>query len=169
MPGNCDSLELARVSIANAECIHMKVYKFRELVLAGIGGSIYTPFSTPFEYSEEEYSRMLAKLKEEIKKNSNNGKVVLVSHTPPYMSGLDRVRGGEYVGSPSLRKLVAETRPLLVVVGHIHEAWGVASVEGVLAVNPGPLKAGRYAIADIDTVKNIVRVRLARLSESPCG
>lgn len=166
IPGNCDSPELVRVSIANAECIHMKAYRFKELVLAGVGGSIHTPFGTPFEYSEEEYSGMLAELKEEIKKNSDSGRVVLVSHTPPHMSGLDRVRGGAYVGSPSLRKLIAETRPLLVATGHIHEAWGVASVEGVLAVNPGPLEAGKYAIVDIDPAENMVRVRLARLTEN---
>ncbi|ALL00183.1 hypothetical protein Pyrde_0133 [Pyrodictium delaneyi] len=165
IPGNCDSPELPSIEIEGTRCIHMRLYNHYGLALAGVGGSIHTPFGTPFEYSEEEFRAMLSKLEEVITGNSSDS-LILVSHTPPYMSGLDRVRGGAYVGSLSLREFVARVKPRLLVTGHIHEAWGVASVEGVLTVNPGPLEAGRYAVADIEPDKDIVRIRLAKLPET---
>ncbi|KSW11316.1 hypothetical protein CF15_00120 [Pyrodictium occultum] len=164
VPGNCDSPESPGIRVENAECIHLKAVSMAGLVFAGVGGSVATPFGTPFEYSEEEFARMLQQLRSIVK--GYEDRLVLVSHTPPYMSGLDRVRGGEYVGSPSLRSFIAEVKPLLVATGHIHEAWGSACVEGVPVVNPGPLEAGRYALVDLDPGRGMARVQLARISEA---
>lgn len=49
------------------------------------------------------------------------------------MSRLDRVRGGLYVGAKGLRRIPREYSPILLATGHIHESWGTASIEGVLA------------------------------------
>lgn len=49
---------------------------------------------------------------------------VLVSHGPP-RGMLDKVRSGDRVGCPFLRKAVHRVRPKLHVFGHIHEAYGI--------------------------------------------
>ncbi len=162
VPGNCDSPSLLEAD-APGFSIHGKAVKLGEVVFAGAGGSIYTPFGTPFEYSDEELASILEKALSSVGDSSH---LALVVHTPPYGSGLDRVRGGEYVGSRRLRELLAKAspKPFMLATGHIHEAWGAACVEGVTAVNPGPLEAGRYALVEYDPGVKAVRVRLAKLS-----
>ncbi len=163
VPGNCDDPRLA--SIDKHYNIHGRNVELAGLVFAGAGGSIHTPFGTPFEYSDEELARILEEALAGVEPGST--RLVLVVHTPPYRSGLDRVAGGEYVGSKSLRGVLQRYKPLALATGHIHEAWGVAAPEGVLSVNPGPLGRGHYAIIDIDPEAGAVRARLARLRQSP--
>jgi hypothetical protein len=52
---------------------------------------------------------------------------VLLAHTPP-RGVLDRTARGEAVGSPALLERITACRPRLVVCGHIHEAYGLATV-----------------------------------------
>jgi Icc-related predicted phosphoesterase len=158
VPGNCDDPSLA--SLGAGLNVHARSIELEGVVYAGAGGSLYTPFNTPFEYGEEE----LAKLLENALQDVEDGKpLILVVHTPPYGSGLDRVSSGDYVGSKVLVEYIARYKPLLVATGHIHEAWGAASVAGSLAVNPGPLAAGRYAVVEIDTSTGAARARTFRL------
>ena len=64
---------------------------------------------------------------------------ILISHTPPARTNLDRTARGEHVGSEAVRRWIATARPALLVCGHIHESWGVERVEGVLCLNAGAL------------------------------
>ena len=161
VPGNCDSPQLA--AFDKYFNVHGKSVRLEGLVFAGAGGSIHTPFSTPFEYSDEELAAILEKALAGIEPGSE--RLVLVVHTPPYRSGLDRVAGGEYVGSISLRRILQRYKPIALATGHIHESWGVAAPEGVLGVNPGPLSRGHYALVEIDVDSGVVRARLARLRQ----
>lgn len=162
VPGNCDDPRLA--SLNKHYNVHGRSVRLAGLVFAGAGGSIHTPFNTPFEYSDEELASLLEKALAGVEPGSE--RLVLVVHTPPYRSGLDRVAGGEYVGSKSLRRVLQLYKPLLLATGHIHEAWGAAAPEGVLSVNPGPLSRGHYAVIDIDADAGVVRARLARLRQA---
>jgi len=161
VPGNCDPPEAAMMD--KGYNVHARHVVLDGIVFAGAGGSLYTPFSTPFEYSDE----MLAELLQEALNDAPALPTVMVVHTPPYASGLDQVAAGDYVGSRSLVKIIARVKPVLVATGHIHEAWGAAAAAGSLTVNPGPLAAGRYAVAEIDTSmwpENVAtRVRMHRL------
>ena len=162
VPGNTDDprlLELDRVGIN----IHGKLVRVDEFVFVGVGGSLYTPFNTPIEYSEEELRMMLHQSLKNYERKSSSDRLVIVSHTPPYMSGLDRIRGGAYVGSKVLREILAEYKPLLLATGHIHESWGVSSVEGVPSVNPGPLASGRYSVIEVDKDGWVMRIRLYKV------
>ncbi len=48
---------------------------------------------------------------------------VLLVHTPPFSTNLDRVAGGaRRVGSVALRRLIEERQPRLTLHGHIHES-----------------------------------------------
>lgn len=59
---------------------------------------------------------------------------VLITHGPP-AGLLDRNSAGEAVGCADLRERVRAVRPGLHLFGHIHEAAGVAEVDGTLFVN----------------------------------
>jgi Icc-related predicted phosphoesterase len=160
VPGNCDDPRLA--SVEKEHNLHTRSVRLDGLVFAGAGGSLHTPFATPFEYGEDELRRILEQALRGVREDDP---LVLVVHTPPYRSGLDRVRGGSYVGSRFLTELLEKRRPLLLATGHIHEAWGVAAPAGVIAVNPGPLASGHYALVDLDLENMVVRARTRRLSQ----
>jgi len=56
----------------------------------------------------------------------------------------------EHVGSTSVRAIVEEFAPPLVLCGHIHEARGVARHGPTTIVNPGPAAAGHRALVEIN-------------------
>ena len=109
------------------------------LRFAGISGANRSPFSTPYEWEDEDMGRRL----------SHFGKGafdVLVSHTPPFDCGADEIGSGASVGSRAVRSLVERVSPLIVLCGHIHEARGIYSMGGIPVVNPGPFgDNGGYA------------------------
>jgi Icc-related predicted phosphoesterase len=75
---------------------------------------------------------------------------VLVLHFP-VKGHLDQVARGENTGSESALRIVEKYKPALVISGHIHETRGVETDEnGVLYVNPGPIKDGYAALVNID-------------------
>ncbi len=162
VPGNCDTPKTLELSIDNAFLVHAQAVEMKGLVFTGFGGSIYTPFNTPFEYSDEELGSSLAQVLESIGEKQMS-RTVLVVHNPPYRSGLDLVRGGEYVGSKRLRELVERYQPRLLLTGHIHESPGVTNLGKTLAVNPGPLERGNYALVLVDPDSGVFVARLRKL------
>lgn len=59
---------------------------------------------------------------------------VLVVHPPP-RGILDRAFGKVHVGSRRLRGFLLQTRPRLLICGHVHEDSGAASIGRTLVVN----------------------------------
>ncbi|MCG8454691.1 MAG: metallophosphoesterase [Holophagales bacterium] len=109
------------------------------LTVYGIGGAGPARFGFPYEWGEAEIASL------------EPGPLdLLLSHTPPFRSGLDRTHSGKFVGSEAVRAHCRQTRAL--ACGHIHEAAGVSVVEGCLCVNVGALGEpfGREQIAWID-------------------
>ena len=159
VPGNCDSPRLAEVEKPGIN-VHGRLRVVDGIAFAGVGGGLISPFNTPFEMRDEEHE---AVLRRGLEAYNGSEPLVIVSHNPPYMSGLDVVRGGVYVGAKGLRRVLAEYRPLVLASGHIHESWGISIVEGVLAVNPGPLRDKRYAVLHLDLENSVSRARLYKL------
>ena len=147
VPGNCDPPSLMGVDIEGANCIHGKNVGYGNLTFIGVGGSPPTPFSTPFEMTEEE-------IMETLNRSSQNLTVdrwlILVSHAPPYDTQLDSVLLGHHVGSRSVRRFIEGRKPDVVFCGHIHEAKGTDQINGTIIVNPGPARHGDYAWASFD-------------------
>jgi Icc-related predicted phosphoesterase len=110
------------------------VIEIAGLRIAGFGGAGPTRFGFPYEWKE---SRA-----EEVLRTMLTGAPpvdILISHTPPARTSLDRTARGVHVGSEAVRRQMASARPGLVVCGHIHESWGFERVDGVLCLNAGAL------------------------------
>ena len=84
---------------------------------AGLGYSTVTPFNTPGEYSEDEIAAYLEKFVEFEPQ-------VLICHSPPLGTALDRIREGLHAGSRAVREYIEKHQPAHFFCGHIHEAEG---------------------------------------------
>ncbi|MEZ0320034.1 MAG: metallophosphoesterase family protein [Pyrobaculum sp.] len=151
VPGNTDPPELTRFRADGVYPIHGATAALGPLVVGGVGGSLPTPFDDLFKLSEEEIEALLKSLRPIPH--------ILVVHNPP-RGLLDRVGGVRPVGSVAVRRYIEERQPLLSVHGHIHEDRGITVLGDTVVVNPGPLKNGYYAVAEVDRV---VRVELRAL------
>jgi Icc-related predicted phosphoesterase len=153
LPGNCDPLDLPQGISSVAVDMHGKSAQIGDCYVAGLGGSNITIFGTPFELNEEEID---AKLRPISKKG-----MVLMTHAPAYGT-LDRIPDGTPVGSPAIRKICDEFRPVVALSGHIHEDIGVRFINGTLFVNPGPAKDGHAAVVEVENGQASVRFLLAK-------
>jgi Icc-related predicted phosphoesterase len=86
--------------------------------IAGLGCSSPTPFNTPGEYSEEEMARRLEPF-------GGFNPLILICHSPPMGTDLDRVRKGVHAGSHAVREFIEKHQPTAFFCGHIHEAEGL--------------------------------------------
>jgi Icc-related predicted phosphoesterase len=147
VPGNCDPPQLAtQLILEGATNIHGRCLAFSEISLLGIGGSIPTPFGTPFEITDNEVSNIL----DIAQRNCNgNRSMILVSHNPPYKTKADTIFIGNHVGSKSIRNFIEKTSPALTICGHVHESRSIDSLGATTIVNPGPFQKGYFALAEI--------------------
>lgn len=142
VPGNMDNSDLGDWSGSrNVRALHGRCEYWQSVALIGLGGSPHGPFSTPFEFTEEDGAKLL----EKAVKGYHEGKLILVSHCPPKGTRVDRVFNGVHAGSTSVRHFVEETQPILVVSGHIHEAQGTDTIGSSTLVNTGPAQRGHFA------------------------
>lgn len=117
--------------------------------LVSMGWSSPTPWATPRELPEEEFLDRLSVL---LKGVRDPRRTVMMTHVPPYDSGLDTapllspdlrptVTAGDLlrgpVGSTGVRKAIETFQPVLGVHGHIHESGGERRIGSTLAVNAG--------------------------------
>ncbi len=136
--GNCDPEEMLRYSLDHITFIHSRSVKLPDFTIHGIGGSTYTPFATPSEYSEEQIERFT-------KNFEFSDFNILLTHCPP-KGILDKTYNGENAGSEAIRKILNKFD--VVFCGHIHEAYGVERVGNTIVINTGPVIWGRYVIFD---------------------
>jgi Icc-related predicted phosphoesterase len=134
VPGNAESadeLEEACQAWTAARVLHGDGATVAGLPFYGLGGGVpVTPFgSWSYDLTEGEAGGLLA--------DCPDG-AVLVSHSPP-KGVVDRDSSGRSLGSTAVRDAIEETRPHLVVCGHIHGSWGQTDTHaGTPVVNVGP-------------------------------
>jgi len=144
VPGNMDPEEdCVRELIQRRMNIHKKIASFEEFEAVGFGGG-ETPFNTFFEPSGEEVYNAVSTLYDRMKADRK----VAVIHHPPADTELD-IADGNHVGMPEVKQLVEEKDFKLLLTGHIHESKGRQMIGDTLAVNPGPVLDGCYAVAEI--------------------
>jgi Icc-related predicted phosphoesterase len=152
MPGNDDDFAIDPILAESRYCRNVneqvvQLSPWHQLV--SMGWSSPTPWSTPRELPEEEFLDRLSVL---LKGVRDPRKTVMMTHVPPYDSGLDTapllspdlrptasagdlLRGP--VGSTGVRTAIERFRPVLGVHGHIHESGGERRIGDTMCVNAG--------------------------------
>ncbi len=126
IPGNMEELDSPEKF--PEKCLHKKKLELEDgFFVVGFGFSSPTPFGTPGELTEEEIYTQLNRL-------PINNKTILITHSPPY-GVLDEVGGGIHAGSKSIRKIMEEKKPLILLCGHIHDQEGKKKVGETTVVN----------------------------------
>lgn len=125
--------------------LHGKGEALAGVGLFGCGGSNPTPMRTPTEYPENEIAAALSRGFDDV---AHAECKVMISHTPPVDTALDRMFAGKHVGSTAVRAFLERHDVDLCLCGHIHEADGLEHVGGTLVVNPGAFCSGRYAVVE---------------------
>ncbi|MDD5450715.1 MAG: metallophosphoesterase [Desulfovibrionales bacterium] len=131
--------------------LHANGFLIGNIGIFGVGGSNYTPFNTPIEYSEEEIKDFIYKGFTKVKDAALK---IFVTHAPPFNTAVDVVTGGRHVGSKAVRSFIEEHQLQACITGHIHEAAGHDTIGQTMIINPGMLKNGGYVEILIDA-KNI--------------
>jgi uncharacterized protein len=152
MPGNDDDLAIDPVLEESTYCqdVNERVIQLTPWhQLVSMGWSSPTPWSTPRELPEEEFLDRLSGLLKGVK---DPKKTIIMTHVPPYDSGLDTapllspdlrptISAGDVlrgpVGSTGVRKAIETFRPILGVHGHIHESGGERKIGDTICVNAG--------------------------------
>jgi Icc-related predicted phosphoesterase len=145
--GNLDQPDVASYMENIGISLHGRGRIFDSLGIMGLGGSNYTPFNTPYEFSEQELDAFLASGFAQI---GDEKDFILVSHTPPVQTKTDRLANGNHVGSYAVRTFIEEKQPLLCLTGHIHESRGQDYIGKTLVLNPGMMKYGGYIEANYE-------------------
>jgi Icc-related predicted phosphoesterase len=152
MPGNDDEFEIDPILAESTYCRNVneqvvELTPWHQLV--SMGWSSPTPWSTPRELPEEEFLDRLSSLMRGVR---DPRRTVMMTHVPPYDSGLDTapllspdlrptVSAGDLlrgpVGSTGVRRAIETFKPVLGVHGHIHESGGERRIGETLCVNAG--------------------------------
>jgi Icc-related predicted phosphoesterase len=154
--GNCDEPGVDNWLIDQGVGLHAKFHMVNGLAFAGLGGSVFTPFHTPNEYTEARARQFLDKA---VSGLDANIPLVVLSHQPPANTRCDRIRSGKHVGSRALREFIEVHQPLVCVTGHIHEAAATDEIGVTKIINPGPLWRGGYAHVTIESENAQVMIR----------
>ena len=141
MPWVIDAFRTAGISL------HGESRRFGSLGVFGCGGSNITPMDTPTELEEDEIRSVLERGHASV---ADAPRRLMICHTPPFDTRLDRLVNGTPVGSPAVRAFIEAYRPDVAVVGHIHEGRGIDRVGETVVVNPGALRDGGYVRIDDD-------------------
>ncbi len=149
VPGNCDPPKLAHLIEVGYESLHGRTVNVGGVKIGGIGGSVITPFNTPFELEESQIRALLRGI-------GLNGNGILVSHCPP-KGVLDSVSGGRRGGSIAIREFIERKQPDYCFCGHIHESKGMSKLGKTVVVNVGPASLGYYCLFDSESGKLVHR------------
>jgi hypothetical protein len=141
MPWVIDAFRTAGISL------HGEGRRFGGLGVFGCGGSNITPMDTPTELEEDEIARVLSAGHAAV---ADAPRRLMICHTPPYDTRLDRLVNGTPVGSPAVRAFIETHAPDVAVVGHIHEGRGVERLGATLVLNAGALRDGGYVVVEDD-------------------
>src|SRR5215468_2724110 len=145
--GNLDMLWVIDALRAQGVSLHGEGRRLGDLGVFGCGGSNITPMDTPTEFEEEELRDVLERGHTAV---ADTPRRLMICHTPPFGTRLDRLMNGTPVGSPAVRAFIEARRPQVCVVGHIHEGRGVDRVGDTLVLNAGALRDGGYVVVTAD-------------------
>ena len=152
MVGNLDNFEINDYLDDLGINLHRQARLLdRKICLVGAGGSNKTPFGTPTEFSEDELSTILSDSRAQGNEfialaglRETDVPMLLISHTPPHGTAVDRLSNGGHAGSTAVRQFIEEHQPQICITGHIHEARGEDHIGTTHIINPGMLQNGGW-------------------------
>ena len=147
VPGNLDRDEVFPWLEAERIALHGKGVVVDGVAIVGCGGSNFTPFHTPSEFTEDE---IYAALRSGYDNVRDHRPLLMICHTPPLATKCDRIIGGKAVGSWAARRFIEEVQPDVCISGHIHESAGVDQIGATTILNAGPFKSGGYIVVISD-------------------
>jgi len=148
VPGNCDPPSLLDEEIDGAVMMHGKCEVISNYSFIGAGAiPLDRIHPNPLEVDDEE---IMAALSQGLKQCGSAHPLIIVSHSPPAYTRLDKAFFGGHVGSPLLRQFIEKYEPIAVFCGHIHEAKGVDRIGKTVIVNMGPARHGNCVVADLN-------------------
>lgn len=156
VPGNCDYSGVNQFLEDEGIGLHGRGVVHNGVAFVGAGGSLVCPGNTPTEYSESDFQRFLEQAAAQVDENLPK---IMVCHQPPANTKVDQVAPGRHVGSEAVRTFIEKEQPLICFSGHIHEGVGLDSIGKTKLVNPGPLRQGRYAYAEIGDEVKVLEIR----------
>ncbi|MFH1425447.1 MAG: metallophosphoesterase [archaeon] len=125
--------------------------KFQGIVLIGMRGHSFTGRVKSKAFKK--HRKIIDKLFKKFKKENKRGKLIFVSHTPPYNTKLDKISkkahplvAGKHHGSKLARRVINTHQPILNLCGHTHESFGKDKIKRTICVNTGAAVEGRAAI-----------------------
>jgi len=129
--GNHESKE-ELIAIAKAHpwviFLHRMSYQLGDYYFFGYGGD-------GFAKEDPEFKKVYMKFLKTVKKN---GKVILITHGPPYGTKCDFLTHIGHVGCKTYTKVIEKTKPLVHICGHLHETDSMRDKIGnTLVINPG--------------------------------
>ena len=157
IPGNCDPRNAIEVFEEFNANLHENIRVMGNVSIVGLGGSVPTPFGTPFEMEESEIYDRLRKLVDRVETE----RFILALHNPPFDTECDLIVDGAHIGSRSVRSIIEEFQPSLALSSHVHESGGKRDRIGKTEiVNIGPLMNGKYAIIEINREHNVRLIQI---------
>ncbi|MBI4147722.1 metallophosphoesterase family protein [Candidatus Woesearchaeota archaeon] len=113
----------------NIVWLHKRTYRVGDVLFVGYGGQ-------GFVRRDLEFERFMRSIDTDVRKA---GRVVLVTHQPPFKTKLDRLYWS-YVGNESFSNSIKKHKNIVLALsGHIHETFGKKDKLGnALVLNPGP-------------------------------
>ena len=119
--------------------------------ILGIGGAGPMKFGFPYEWDDDDVRGLnIAEMR------------VILSHTPPFNTRLDKLAGGAGHGGSSAIREYAERFGGALLCGHIHEAVGAQCIRKCLCYNAGslasPYGSAQFGILDVGASSPVCRV-----------
>ena len=140
VPGNIDSPDVGEgIEASKAENIDRRCVRIDGVPFVGLGDML--PSSLVSIFIQD--GAVLRSVEDCV-----DASTVLVTHVPPHKTR-DKMSLGPRGGSKSLRRLIEEREPRLVLCGHIHEDPGVIMLGRTTVVNCSLGRRGEGAVIDL--------------------
>ncbi len=154
--GNWDRRDVLDLLIERDYSIHSDGRTINGVGFFGAGGSNKTPMDTPTEYDDDKLYEFLEKGYDKIRDADTR---ICISHVPP--KGIkDRTFLGLHAGSSAVRRFLENHDVNLCLCGHIHEAYGIKTIDGLIVANSGTFRKGRYVQVKINGAITAVKGKL---------
>jgi Icc-related predicted phosphoesterase len=147
LAGNMDSPAIDARLAELAVALDSRGFTFGDVGVFGVSAAPKSPLRTPYELPDDE---LAGRIEDGFRAVEDCRVKIFCPHAPPSDTACDRLPNGKHVGSTVIRTFIERAQPDLTLCGHIHEARGTDEIGRTQIVNPGPARAGHYALVEVD-------------------